>query len=1281
MWHPIGVIAVIAIAFGGCQGNGCSCMTPIPGGFPSAERTPKAAQVRVSSSGLAEITKDPAALVSALLPGGLTFNVPANCSGSPTVCCPGGNPQSPCGPIAIDLSLHPGDSPRLVVAPAQGASRLDVTVRARVKTQMDVPVNIPVFGACGLAIDTAPGPTPDIELDLPISLDQDATAGTTRINAASVTVKNLTTDDVKLNGGVGCAIANIGLGLFLNTLTSTFQDAIKNAVNNQACKKCPSGDKAECGPFATACTNNVCEEGNQCLQELGLTGRMSGSSLFSSLSPGTTGSIDLYEVAGGYATTDNGGVALGLLGGMLPSGAPRDRCGPPATAPAPATIPISTFFQGNVRPDDNTPFDIAIGVHQNQLDRFAYSSYDGGLLCLTVGTDTVDLINSDTFGLFLRSLGNLTSSETVPMAIGLRPQSPPTIKLGKNTFTDMNGTKTVQDPLLDVKFTGLEIDIFAQIEGQYVRLFTLVSDLELPVGLDVGADGALTPVLGDLTNAFSNISVKNSDPMVETPDDLAKVFPMILQLALPKLAGGLGAIKVPTVGGLNIKVTSITSVDNNTFLAIFGNIVPPAMMQVATVDTTAIVTGVQVPRTDVFAEPARWTPERRPQVALQLGGSDSDLEWQIAIDGGLWSGWSTNPEPVLSSELFWLQGKHTIDVRARHRDAPLTTDPTPVTVTALIDTQPPEARLERIGDELRLDGHDLVSKDVKVRWRIAGGAWHEGLAPQDVSLGGAPAEALDVQLVDEAGNVQVTRGSTATEVTEFHGQPGSGGGCTCGATRGGGTGAGALALLVGLVLTGARRRRRAWRMIRRALPSLAVIAIGGALHGCSCSHNGACGDKACMAGEVTRGAIGRWNSIATDGTRTVATTYDQTLGDLVLVELGKGEPQYSVIDGVPSGVAPTYDPGSYRGGVADNGPDVGAWSSVALASGKVRAAYQDRDRHALRYAAEDAKGGFAAHDVDVPMDAELIGQYASLAIGADGRPAIAYIATGLTGDMGTRTTELRLARANSATPASTGDWTITKVASGARGCAGLCGGDKCVKSATAGMPETCQTPTTDCTPACGSGQVCVATACLKEDTNEVIALPGGVGLFAKLLVLPDGRLAIVHYDLPRTALVAEIETAVGSSQFSETVLDGMDAHDRGQWASAVVDASGTIHVAYQDALTDELFYTTLANGAAGMPELVDDGTRDGDRTHNVGGGATIWLDGGSTPRIAYQDGLSSDLVIASRGGGSWTHSDAATGVMMDGFHIAAPPGGGWLVWDGIDKTQAPASTLQVKQNP
>jgi hypothetical protein len=399
------VVAAV-VASSGC-GGGCSSLEPIPGGFPAAARTPNAAQVRVSQSGLATVAADPAALLGGLLGGsGLSFDVPSSCGGSPAVCCPGGNPQSPCGPVVIDLVARPGDAPRMELRPASGASRLDVTVRARVKTQADIPVNIPVVGDCGIEIDTAPGANPDIRLDIPVNFRQDTAAGTTRIEVGDVAVTQLTSDDVSLNGGFGCQFASLGISFFIGTLTDTFADAIKGAIEDQTCKACPSGQVSECGAFATACTDNVCTRADgTCYQELGITGRARGESLFGSLSPGTSGAMDVYEVTGGYATSNNNGLALGMLGGFRPIGTPRDRCGPQATAPARTTIPQSAFFQGNTRPDTGAAFGLAFGLHQSQIDELAYSLYDGGLLCLTVGTRTVDVLTTDTLGLVAPSLG------------------------------------------------------------------------------------------------------------------------------------------------------------------------------------------------------------------------------------------------------------------------------------------------------------------------------------------------------------------------------------------------------------------------------------------------------------------------------------------------------------------------------------------------------------------------------------------------------------------------------------------------------------------------------------------------------------------------------------------------------------------------------------------------------------------------------------------------------------------------------------------------------------
>jgi MYXO-CTERM domain-containing protein len=1242
-------------------------MKPIPGGFAAAERVPNAAQVRVSQTGLAAVTADPAALIEGVTGGPLQFDVPANCSGSPSTCCPGGNPITPCGPIVIDLVQRPGDQPRLVVAPSQGNARLDVTLRARVHTMMDVPVNVPLVGDCGLHIDTEDAGADDLIVNLPVSFVQDAMLGTTRIQPGTAAISQLDNGDVALTGGFGCQFASLGIGFFIGTLTDTFAGAISDAINDQLCKPCPSGDSAECGAAGVTCMDNVCmKDASTCMQEVGVTGRMSGSGTL----PGGAGALDLYEVLGGYGTTNNNGIALGMLGGMLPAGAPRDRCGPPATAPARATIPQSTFFQGNTRPDNNQPFDIGIGVHQSQLDQFAYAGYEGGFLCLTVGNSTVDLLTTDTFALFLQSLPNLAGGSR-PLAVGLRPQKPPTITLGTNTFMDDGmGGRVVDEPLLDLMFDDLEIDFFAQIEDQYIRIFTLVADVHLPIGLEVGGNGELTPVLGQVDNAFTNLSVKNSEPLVETPDQLAAIFPMILDLALPQLIGGLGAFQVPELAGLQIDVTAITAVDNKAFLAIYGELSPASMAKPERVETTAVILAQRIPGTDTFDDPTRWSKERRPQFELALGGSaePGDLEWSVKVDQGTWSAFSSAPRRTLSSNLFWMQGKHQVEVRARKRGQPQTTDLTPIVLDPTIDTIAPVPELLTDGTLIRIGGTDTVSGDkLTGRWRLKKGAWHEVDLPAEVAIGDARPIDLEIEVYDEAGNMAPTRGQQAVFRADFHGQPGESG-CNCGAS-GDPRGAAVLFVFVALVLM-RRRNRRAWAA------RLSVLVIGAVLPACSCGSDKPCGDIECLPGEVAQGPIGRWNAIAGDGSRTVITTYDSTLGDVVLADVSSsGELSYRVLDGVPD-ETPTYDPSGYRGGIESTGPDVGAWTSVGLAGGLVRAAYQDRERHALRIAVETQRDRFTTSDVDVPEGDEVIGLHTSLVIGS--APAIAYVVTGVVAADGSRHTELRLARATSAQPSGPGDWNISALATAPSSCGGMCGSQHCVAPAMDGAPETCAAESGTCTAACGDTQVCVGGACRDEVPDpKVEDLPGGTGLFPTLLLMPDGRLTVVFYDRVRTALVALSESGPGTGSFAETVLDGADDADKGMWASAAVDASGTIHVAYQEALGDQLMYTTFGS-SAGTPVVVDDGVREGDRTHSVGAGATLWIQDGS-PRIAYQDGTISNLVVATQSGTTWSHADLATGDLLDGFHIAAIAGR--LVWDQLDKTHSPPHVLQTQTAP
>jgi MYXO-CTERM domain-containing protein len=1214
MFYWITVATVVLLAGAGCGGGcgGCSTFEPIPGGFPAAKRNANAAQVRVTPTGLAAISADPARLVSEVLGGPLEFGIPASCSGTFKICCPGGNPAPSCGPISLNLTRVGNESPRLVLSPVGGASRLNVTVRARVKTNNDLPVT--AFGInCTVEFNTEKSGQADLEIIAPLNFQQDGTLGTTRINVGDLTINRLEEDDIDIKGNFACDIADWGVGWFLDTIKGLFVDQIRDAVQGQTCKACASGDAAECGAAGAACTDNVCMIGDTCMQELGVSGRMRGGALFSSISPGTTGAIDVYEVAGGYATSEGNGLAIGLLGGIEPNNVPRDRCGPPATAPAKAAIPLSGCFQGNTKPNPATgacdgsggPFDVGIGVHKWQLSQFAFSGYDSGFLCLTVGSSTVAELSTDTLSLLSRSLGKLVESNS-PMAVGLRPQSPPAIVLGRNTFVDDgSGGLKLQDPLLDMRFTGMELDFFASVDGQYIRVLTVVTDVHLPIGLQVTNMGELAPVIAAGDDAFTNITVKNSEALTESPAELAALFPTILNLVLPQLSGAFSPIALPEFGGLQLNVTDVTAVDNLNFMAIYTNITQATFAP--RVDTKLALGNVRQAPTAIAKNPKLWQGAEKPSVSLSFGGDQAGLEYIYRIDGGSWSPWTKNASPTISSNVFWLPGTHKIDVRARQIGRPETIDLTPASVSVEM-------------------GPDVIAHKAPVR--------------------------------------------------PFHGQ-GSESGCNCATSSP--TDALPLGLLVlGLVLPVRRMRRRAKHLVKRfggTAVVFALVAILGSQPGCSCGSN-PCGDVECLPGELEPGGMGRWTSIAADDKRVLVATYEQKFGDLVVADVTDPAARKLVaVDGIPDETS-VYDPSTYRKGIETPGANIGAWTSIAMSNGLGKVTYQDRENGHLRYAYETKAGVWTHYALD-EGSGEEVGLYTSLVIDSEGRPAVAYVATGTDDGMGHAITELRIARTTVKTPEGKNDWTSVVVASGIGSCGGLCsGGEACVDTAEG---QTCTLTTSDCTAQCETTEACVAGACVAAYGEPTVETPvRGAGMYVSLVALPDGRLAAAYYDSNARGLKLAVESAAGSNEFASTDLHVAPTGDRGLWASAAVDDFGIVHVAYQDAIGDQLLYTSWNEGTVSPIETVDDGVRAGDRTHPVGAGAAIYLVNG-TVHIAYQDGMTSDVHIATKSA-AWSNSAVASGPMLDGFSIGVTTGHGatYMAWDQLDITRPVPNTLYVQ---
>ena len=358
------VIASIVLALSGCGGGCGGCgMTPIPGGFPVAKRTANAAQIRVTPTALAAISADPAAVIGPLvgnaMNGIIDFSIPGSCGGNPEICCVNNVPSAACGPLEIDLVKRPTDQPRLVLTPVAGANRLDMTIRARVKTVMKLPISYDtgIIGtiSCDVAIDTTKGNSTDLQIDAQIQFSQDATVGTTRIAANNVAVTQLEGADITLSGNIGCSIAGAFVGAFTGTLQDQIASLLTSTINDATCKACASGTVAECGSsFATACTNNVVH-GREPVPPGARPRRPHAAASGAVRQPVARHDRRARPLRGRGRLRDARTTAASrsaCSAACSRAASPRDRCGPPATEPGAGHDPAVDVLPGQRAPRD-----------------------------------------------------------------------------------------------------------------------------------------------------------------------------------------------------------------------------------------------------------------------------------------------------------------------------------------------------------------------------------------------------------------------------------------------------------------------------------------------------------------------------------------------------------------------------------------------------------------------------------------------------------------------------------------------------------------------------------------------------------------------------------------------------------------------------------------------------------------------------------------------------------------------------------------------------------------
>jgi hypothetical protein len=600
-----GAALFLLLALWACGGNSsCNCTgyTPLARGQFVGERVDTAGAFQLTSSGFQKLSST--ALLEQFAPdASITTDVPCSIE---TVSILGANVNltvgdtgsdmctaETCGrldgrcdardigqPITIDISslkLNP-----------KGPDVVEAIILANVKTGL-IPISSVSRNSslclftnplkCTFDLDTTRASPPDVELGINIKLTIDTKwdkllsvevadiSGTNACGGSNVQPRCIDGADMIIaNAGScsACTAANFSIvkNLIANSLGKALKKNLDKTIGKAACTKCSAGVACPSGPnnARSACQLDVSADAGICLDTvtmkcvpnlIGTEGTLEVSSLLANLNAPTDSALNISLVAGGGVNVKDAGVTIGLRGGFEPFVVPD--CVVPKTRPAmlPLALPrFETEFSTN---------DFALSLSEQSLSHFFFSLQQSGALCLEINQSTVAQLESKTVGVLLPSLGALTYGQSVPLKLVLRPQLPPVATMGAGTF-NMNGS--INEPLFNLDWKNLEMDMYVLLEERYVRLFTVEVDLLLPFGLKVEACG-LKPVIGNLGMAVPRVLVKNSEMLTEDLSVIANLIPTLISLAQPQLAAGLPSVALPEFSGFGLKVTDVKGIVPN----------------------------------------------------------------------------------------------------------------------------------------------------------------------------------------------------------------------------------------------------------------------------------------------------------------------------------------------------------------------------------------------------------------------------------------------------------------------------------------------------------------------------------------------------------------------------------------------------------------------------------------------------------------------------------------------------------------------------------------------
>jgi MYXO-CTERM domain-containing protein len=873
------VFLLFTMFLAACSGDACSscdCEGFVVQDFPEEhydKSIQQSGQIRVTGAGLDFVEQNLPAIVAGALPTGLNFCVPESSGGGFDVCYNGEMCQGAPG-CELELTIDGAN-----IEPVPGDSlNVSVTIGSLDET---LSITTGFTGDCTITLhkdgdQSQPG-TITATVPVTFSVEESSPTRDVRIRVGEIDA-NLDDVGFDIDGRVfsGCnlidAVAGIGFveNIIKDQLRGQLDTVIEDfGIEEQLCRACTDVNgcptNATCdNANATMMDPGICRfSNNECVpRTLGVEGQLQLGSVLGDVTQHPESAVDLMVKVADTAQVDTG-VTLGLRSAYQPDA--FRRCVPvdPTTRPSFDTVPLSPSVTGETHPVTGQPFHIGIGYHERAIEQVLWSLWSSGVFCLEIDSSFSELLSTGALGAFLPSLNDLADGASA-VRIMIVPQEAPEVALGANTVTPDGMSYTIQEGLLTLDWKDLDIHIYAFVQDRWTRATTLRADLVLPIAIVPDGNGSIVPVIGDFENAISNIRPVAPELLAEDPQRLIDLVPTLLGFALPSLTGDLiSPIEIPEFVGLRIDIDQedVTSVDNNTMIAIFANF-EVVMMPFS--DRVNLLVGNHT------VDYSRWTPSGlvKPMIELDVMpllppvSFDNDLpvEYQYRVDGGLWSLFEV-PQDKLEIEhpLLLLEGEHTIEVRARYRGIPESTTTSPVQTTVRIDYTAPTVELDRNGDTIAAEANDFVdhAADLHYRFRIVGdgasGDWTAWSHDSEIDLASTDVRGtyrVEVEVRDLAGHVGSTEATFVREAAipgtdrdNFSTLPADGttmGGCSTGGNSSPG------GLLVLLLLGGFFF---AWR--RRPRGFVIAFATAMALSGCDCGDDNTASDtcpEECEAG-------------------------------------------------------------------------------------------------------------------------------------------------------------------------------------------------------------------------------------------------------------------------------------------------------------------------------------------------------------------------------------------------------------------------------------------------